>query len=160
MKKYIMHYLIIAILLPASVVFAQEKTNIAASWKIAVERSDTIILSTAESHTLALTQYKILSETVKEGTPFGQFTEGASYAVEDFVKGTGTSQGYNVVKYGDMVLVPKWSGEVKTSAPGEVTTEGTWNFVGGPLEGGGTYSGKFISPTEVVIEWEGEYSKK
>lgn len=160
MKKFILLCLAVGILLPTSVVFGQEKTKVVASWKVAVERSDSIILSAAENHTLSLTQYKIVSESVKEGTPFGQLVEGTIYAVDDLVKGTGTSHGYNVLRYGDIVLLPKWSGEVKTSAPGVMTSEGTWTFVGGPFEGQGTYSAKFTSQTEAIIEWEGEYRNK
>ena len=137
-----------------------KKFKVAATWKVSIIRSDTIILSEAEKHTLALTQYKILSETVNEGTSFGEFTEGTLNAAEDFIKGTGTSQGYNVLRYGDTVVLAKWSGEVKTSASGVITSKGTWMLTGGPFEGRGTYTGKFTSPNEVVIEWKGEYNKE
>lgn len=160
MKKFIVLCLLSAVLLPASVVLGQEKTRVAAAWKVAITRSDTIIISETGKHTLALAQYKILSETVNEGTSFGDFAEGTINAVEDFIKGTGTSHGYNVLGYGDTVVLAKWSGEVKTSASGVITSEGTWVLTGGPFEGGGTYTGKFTSPDDVVIEWKGEYNKK
>lgn len=160
MKKFIFILLAVSILLPSTVVLAQNETKISATWKIAVVRSDKINISGKENHTLALTEYKILSETVEDGTPFGQFKEGVIYGIEDLIQGTGSQEGYNKIKYGDMTLIPEWSGKVTTSPSGAVTSEGTWGFVGGPFVGGGTYSGRFISPKEAIIEWEGEYHKK
>jgi hypothetical protein len=97
---------------------------------------------------------------VKNGTSFGQFKEGVIYGIEDLVQGTGSQQGCNKIKYVDMILIPEWSGKITTLPSSVVTFDGTWGFVGGPFIGGGTYTGRFTSPTEAIIHWEGVYYKK
>jgi hypothetical protein len=88
-----------------------------------------------------------------------------SIEIADLTQGTGTHQGYiTFTKDGDST-VSRWSGKVTTVlGPDQkpVTTfQGTWVKARGTGRyerpaGRGTYRGRVTSPTELVIEWEGD----
>lgn len=101
-----------------------------------------------------------------------EYMDGAevtSLEIADLTQGTGTHQGYiTFAKNGDGG-VNRWKGRVSTtlSANGQpVTTfEGTWTKISGSgryegATGRGKYRGRVVSPTEYVIEWDGEISLK
>ena len=78
------------------------------------------------------------------------------------VEGRGSSQAYysNVDVDGDRDW-GKFGGTI-TASGDQITLEGTWKLDGGTgkfegIKGNGNYKGRMVSPTEVKIEWDGEY---
>jgi len=85
------------------------------------------------------------------------------WGTSDLQNGNGPQKGYwcNERTDGDR----DWGTfEGKVTASGQqVTMEGTFKFTGGTgkfkgITGGGTYKGHFPSATDVVDQWEGEYT--
>jgi hypothetical protein len=88
-----------------------------------------------------------------------------SIEIADLTRGSGSHQGYiTFSKDGDMG-VNRWNGRVSTTLSPDkqpiTTFEGTWTKTGGSgryegVTGSGRYKGRMVSPTEYVVEWEGE----
>jgi hypothetical protein len=85
------------------------------------------------------------------------------WGTADLVNGTGFQKGYwcNERAGGDRDW-GTFEGKITTSGQ-QVSMEGTFKFTGGTgkfkgLSGGGKYKGHFPSATEVVNNWEGEYT--
>lgn len=101
-----------------------------------------------------------------------EYMDGAeitSIEIADLTQGTGTHQGYiTFAKKGDGG-VNRWNGRVSTTMSANnqpVTTfEGTWTKISGSgryqgVTGRGRYRGRVVSPTEYVVEWDGEIDLK
>ncbi len=84
------------------------------------------------------------------------------WGIADLVAGSGAQRGYFVNDHADGDR-DCGTFEGKIAASGEqVTLEGTWEFTGGTgklqgLSGSGSYKGSMASPSEVDMEWTGEY---
>jgi hypothetical protein len=92
-----------------------------------------------------------------------------STAVCDLRQGNGTCSGYQtlVAKDGGSVTL-KYSELIQAiraldDQPEATTVRGTWVFLKGSgkyagIRGGGAYQGKYVSKTEVELEWSGEHN--
>jgi len=85
------------------------------------------------------------------------------WGTSDLQKGNGPQKGYwcNERASGDRDW-GTFEGKITTSGQ-QVTMEGTFKFTGGTgkfngITGGGKYKGHFPSTTDVVDQWEGEYT--
>ena len=144
---------------------AQEATKIAGTMKATYTKQDTINVGDIEGHKLALAESK--GNTVC--TSKHKFMDGAQVTnmfTSDLVKGNGPHKGYmEFVKNGDVAFA-QWKGNVTTTLSAEgspiTTFKGTYTYTKGTgrfenIQGNGTYKGEFISKTEYIVEWEGEY---
>ena len=84
------------------------------------------------------------------------------WGMADLTDGSGPQRGYfhNVHGDGDQDW-GSFDGKITTSGQ-QVTIEGIFQFTGGTgkfqrISGKGTYKGRMPSPTEVAVEWAGEY---
>ncbi len=84
------------------------------------------------------------------------------WGIGDLVAGSGPQRGYFVNDHADGDR--DWGtfdGKI-TGSGDQVTLEGKWTFTGGTgkfqgLSGSGSYKGRMPSPSEVAMEWKGEY---
>ncbi len=118
----------------------------------------------AEGHRFSISQ----AEGINVNTGLNAFMDGAqvnNISFADLVKGNGPYQGYiKLVKKDDAVNC-KWQGKITTMLNDGiplVTFEGTFSYINGSgafknIQGKGTFSGRFISKTIYIVEWEGEY---
>ena len=89
--------------------------------------------------------------------------------IADLTQGNGAHQGYvTFLKDGERT-VNRWNGKVTTTLSSDnqpVTTfEGTWTKIGGTgrydgVTGSGRYKGRMLSPTEFVVDWNGDLNLK
>jgi hypothetical protein len=95
--------------------------------------------------------------------------EVVNMAFSDLSKGNGPHQGYLILCQAADTVFCRWQGEVTTTLTAEekpVTTfQGAWYYIKGAgqyqnVQGRGTYNGKYVSQTEYVVDWEGEYFLK
>ena len=84
------------------------------------------------------------------------------WGMADLTNGSGSQRGYfhNVHSDGDQDW-GSFEGKITTSGE-QVTLEGMWQFTGGAgkfqgVTGSGPYKGRMTSPTELAMEWSGEY---
>jgi hypothetical protein len=84
------------------------------------------------------------------------------WATSDTVDGNGTQHGYFVNEHGDAGR-DTGSFEAKVATVGGQTTlEGKWQYTGGTgdfaeITGGGTFTSRMTSPTDLVCTWQGTY---
>jgi hypothetical protein len=84
------------------------------------------------------------------------------WGISDIVGGNGTQHGYFVDDHGAAGRdFGTFEGKV-TTADGQLTVEGNWKYTGGTgefsgLTGGGTFTTRMTSPTEVQATWQGAY---
>jgi hypothetical protein len=117
-------------------------------------------ISYQDNHILALVA---VAGPQKTADPLWQNVEIAYWGSSDLVNGSGPQSGYwcNHHANGDRDW-GTFEGKVITSGQ-QVTMQGTYKWTGGTgkfkgISGGGTYKGHFPSPTDVVNNWEGEYT--
>jgi hypothetical protein len=101
--------------------------------------------------------------TQKSTDPLWNGAKITYWGTADLVNGTGFQKGYwcNERAGGDRDW-GTFDGKITTSGQ-QVSMEGTFKFTGGTgkfkgLSGGGKYKGHFPSATEVVNNWDGEYT--
>jgi hypothetical protein len=89
--------------------------------------------------------------------------------IADLTQGNGQHQGYVTFAKDGETSVSRWNGRVTTTLSADkkpiTTFEGTWAKVGGTgryagVDGKGRYKGRMLSPTEYVVDWEGELGLK
>ena len=149
-----------------SISIAGEMTKI--SGKITASYTDEkkVEVGDVEGHEISFTT----SEGTNTNIGKNAFLDGATiinYSLGEMVKGTGQQHGYiKIMKEADGVIC-KWAHEVVTTFSEEgvpsIKFEGTFSYTKGMgkfagISGGGTFKGSFISKTEYVVGWEGEYS--
>jgi hypothetical protein len=84
------------------------------------------------------------------------------WGISDIVGGSGTQHGYFVDDHGAAGRdFGTFEGKV-TTVGGQLTVEGNWKYTGGTgefsgLTGGGTFTTRMTSPTEVQATWQGAY---
>ena len=117
-------------------------------------------------HSLAIGQGRGTNRNVGAGN----YMDGAEIRMiqtEDLIQGTGTAEGYTMFALVGDTTRQRFTGKVNTTlAPDkslQITFAGRWSESGGTgryrgLTGAGTYRGHFISPSEYMVEWEGELS--
>lgn len=113
-----------------------------------------------DNHALTLVE---VVEDQKSPDPLWNGAKITYWGTSDLVNGNGVQKGYwcDERANGDRDW-GTFEGKITTSGQ-EVSMEGTFKFTGGTgkfkgLSGGGKYKGHFPSATEVVNNWEGEYS--
>jgi hypothetical protein len=89
--------------------------------------------------------------------------------IADLTQGNGSHQGYVTFTKGADKSLNRWNGRITTtlSANNQPSTsfEGTWTKLSGTgryegVSGNGRYKGRMLSPTEFVVEWDGELTLK
>jgi hypothetical protein len=120
-----------------------------------------------EGHTLSIGQARGTNRSTGE-TGYMDGAQLRMIQTEDLTRGTGTAEGYSSLVSGADTAWLKSAGRVTTIASAEkgvlITFEGTWTVVKATGKyqgrtGSGTYRGRFISPIEYVVEWEGTLSE-
>lgn len=97
-----------------------------------------------------------------------EYMDGAAVTIletADLSQGNGPHQGYVTLAKDGETTRNRFSGHVTTKLTAEkqpiTTFEGTWTKIGGSgrydgVSGKGRYKGRMLSPTDYVIEWDGE----
>ncbi|MBM3324088.1 MAG: hypothetical protein FJY66_00305 [Calditrichaeota bacterium] len=163
MRLLICVALVVAInVMPSS---AQEKTKIAGKMTVASPERPTLDVGDTPGHQLVLAQAKGTNVSTGEH----KFMDGAevvNLSFGDLAQGNGPQQGYAILSQGADTVFCKWQGEVTTTLSAEkaraTSFQGAWFYTKGTgqyqnIEGRGIYKGKFVSETEYIAEWEGEY---
>jgi len=147
---------------------AQERTKIAGKMTLTQPVRQMLDIGDTPGHQLVMAEAKGMNLSTGEHK-FMDSTQAVNMAFDDLAQGNGPQQGYaRLWQKADTVFI-KWQGEVSTTLSAEktaVTTfQGAWFYTKGTgqlhnIQGRGTYKGKFISQTDYVVDWEGEYSIK
>jgi hypothetical protein len=120
-----------------------------------------------QGHTLSIGQARGTNRSTGE-TGYMDGAQLRMIQTEDLIRGTGTAEGYSSLVSGADTARLKSAGRVTTIASAEkgllITFEGTWTVVKATgryqgRTGSGTYRGRFISPIEYVVEWQGTLSE-
>lgn len=160
--------LLLILALAAATTTAQEKIKVAGTLTMAITQQEMMVVNEADNHVISLYAY----DGFNKGASTQAFMDGAqivNMGTSDLIKGMGSHQGYiRFTKGGDSILA-KWSGKITTVMSAEgipvISFEGTYAYMDGTgqyahIQGGGTYSGKYLSKTINSTDWEGEYSIK
>ena len=117
-------------------------------------------LSHEDNHALTLIE---VAGPQKSPDPLWEGARITYWGTSDLVNGSGSQCGYwcNEHPDGDRDW-GTFEGKITTSGQ-QVTMEGMWKYTGGTgrfkgISGGGKYKGYFPSATDVVNNWEGEYT--
>jgi hypothetical protein len=144
---------------------AQQKIKIAGKHTFAYTKQTTINVGDVEGHVIMLSEFEGFNVSTGENK-FMDGAQDAAMGFYDLVMGNGPHEGYGHMTLHDNVIFWKHQGKTSTtSSPGgkpATTFEGTFTFTNGKgkyenIQGNGTYSGKLITKTIFIIEWEGEY---
>jgi hypothetical protein len=153
--------LLAALLYPAP---SLERGQLSGTHRFSVVQSQQIESSDAPGHVLMLAQAKGSNQSAGPAG-FMDGAEIASASMADLVAGNGSNHGYDVQVSGGDTVFTKWTGVVTTVLSPEkiplTSLRGTWTKNRGTgryagIKGSGTYQGRFTSPTEYVVEWNGE----
>lgn len=135
-------------------------TKITGSFSRKIRGQASVVIAHEENHILSLVG---VAGPQKTSDPLFKNVEINDWGTNDLVNGRGPQSGYwcNNHANGDR----DWGTfEGKITASGrQVTMEGTYQWTGGTgklkgISGGGTYKGPFPSSSDVVNNWEGEYT--
>lgn len=134
-------------------------SNISGSFSAYVKAETTFFPADQENHQLQLAE---IHATQKSPDPNWNNSRLTYHGLADLVAGNGTQRGYfsNEHPDGDRDC-GTFEGKV-TMAANEAKLEGTFTFTSGTgkykgIRGGGNYSGRMVSPTEVQMSWTGSY---
>ena len=166
MARGLLACLVLASLLVASSLNAEEPTEVSGKITGEMIRQDSVAVDDAEGHSM----YLQVSEGTNSSTGEEEFLAGAlihNVAFADVVRGNGIHRGYiTFTKDGSSTFV-SWEGEVTTTLTSDSTLAtsfmGTFSFTRGTgqfenIRGGGTYTGSYTSAWGYVTEWQGQYS--
>jgi hypothetical protein len=147
---------------------AQEKIKIAGNLTLTYSQKEAMEVGDTEGHILRFTGATGTNISTAEHM-FMDNAHATTMSFADLTKGNGPQQGYlSLCQEADTVFA-KWQGEVTTTLSAEktpiITFQGIWFYTRGTgkfvtIAGKGTYKGKFISETEHLVDWEGEYLLK
>ena len=173
MKKLSLKQLIAAVMTITLVIFIGASVSVAGE-TIKVGGKITAVYTEKHEIEVGDVEGHIISFTTSEGTNTStgesQFLDGGqatNYSLGDMVKGNGPQHGYVKLMMGEDGAVSKWKHNVVTTFAEDGTPsiafEGKFTYSGGMgpfanISGGGEYRGAFVSKTEYVVEWHGEYS--
>ncbi len=141
-----------------------ERARLSGTHRFSVVQSEQIESSDAPGHALMLAQAKGSNQSPGP-SGFMDGAEIASASMADLVAGNGSNHGYDVQVSGGDTVFTQWTGAVTTVLSAEKTPltsfRGTWSKNRGTgryagIKGSGTYQGRYTSPTEYVVEWNGE----
>ncbi len=135
-------------------------TKITGSFSGRIRAQAAVTVSHEDNRALTLVE---VAGPQKSSDPLWQNVQITYWGTSDLVNGSGPQSGYwcNGHADGDRDW-GTFEGRITTSGQ-QVTMEGTWKYTGGSgkfkgISGGGKYKGHFPSATEVVNNWEGEYT--
>ncbi len=141
--------------------------KIAGTYSASYARQFGAEIGDVEGHTLSIGQ----ARGVNHSTGETDYMDGAQFRMiqtEDLTRGTGTAEGYSSLAKAADTSSLRSTGKVTTVVSAEkgvrISFEGTWTVVKATGKyqgktGSGTYRGRFISPVEYVVEWEGTLSE-
>jgi hypothetical protein len=135
-------------------------TKITGAFSGKIRGQASVAIAHDENHVLSLVG---VAGPQKTSDPLFQNVEISYWGTSDLLNGSGPQSGYWCNNHADGDR--NWGtfeGKVTTSGQ-KVSMEGTFKWTGGTgkfkgIRGGGTYKGYFPSPTDVVNNWEGEYT--
>ena len=144
---------------------AQQKIKVAGKHTLAYIKQNMINVGDTEDHIISLSEFEGSNVSTGEKKLMdGALDVGMTFA--DIVKGNGPHQGYGKMSLNGDVIFWKHQGKAVTILSPEgkpvTTIEGSYTWTKGVgkyenIQGSGTYKGKYISKTIVIVEWEGEY---
>lgn len=141
-------------------------SRIAGTFTARYEEQYPLPVPDAEGHALILGRVQGVNRSTGQ-TAYMDRGEVTSLEFGDLVQGNGAHQGYICMRQGADTVVSKWNGTVTTTLSPEKTPltsfTGTWTKIKGTgryqgATGKGTYKGRFTSPTEYTVDWQGEIS--
>lgn len=144
---------------------AQEKIKIAGKMTLTQPGGQATEIGDMPGHQLIFGQERGMNLSTGEHK-FLDSAEAVNMNFSDLTQGRGPQQGYLRISSGADTVFIKWQGEVTSTLSPEKTPiisyQGVWFYTRGTgqfhnIQGKGTYKGKFISETEHLVEWEGEY---
>ena len=166
MARALSSCLVLACVLVASSLYAEQPTKISGKITAEITRQDTVAVGDTEGHNMYLqVSDGTNSSTGEEGFMAGALIHNVAFA--DIVRGNGVHQGYVKFTKGGSSAFAGWEGKVTTTLTSDSTSvishEGTFSYIGGTgrfenIKGGGKYSGRYTSTGGYVTEWQGEYS--
>jgi hypothetical protein len=158
--------LVLIFIVGAAVSVAQDGTKVAGTITAAFTDRTDIEIGDMPGHIFSCAA----SEGTNKSTGENAFMDGAkamNYSAGDLVNGNGNQNGYVKMMMGDDGAIAKWEHTITTTM-GEgdqpmSTFKGTFTWTGGMgkyagIKGKGTFEGKFTSPTEYTVDWQGEYT--
>jgi hypothetical protein len=169
MSRFSLRWVALAGVVPATMLLAAMPSDVDVA-----RISGKLTMKYSQQHPLPLTDAAgpvlLANEAKGTNSNTGQtdYMNGAtvrSIEIADLTQGTGSHQGYITFSKDGDTTVDRWSGRVTTTLSADkqpVTSfEGTWTKVSGTgrfqgITGSGRYKGRMASPTEYVVEWEGE----
>ena len=169
MSRFSLRRVALAGVLPATMLLAARPSEVEVT-----RISGKLTMKYSQQHPLPLTDAAgpvlLANEAKGTNTNRGQtdYMNGAtvrSIEIADLTQGTGSHQGYITFSKAGDTAVDRWNGRVTTTLSADkqpVTTfEGTWTKVSGTgryqgITGNGRYKGRMVSPTEYVVEWDGQ----
>jgi len=166
MARALSSCLVLACVLVASNLYAEQPTKISGKITAEITRQDTVAVDDTEGHNM----YLQVSEGTNSGDGEEGFMAGAlvnNVAFADIVQGNGIHRGYVKFTKDGSSTFASWEGKVTTTPTSDSTSvishEGTFSYTGGTgqfknIKGGGKYRGKYTSTGGYVTEWQGEYS--
>jgi hypothetical protein len=140
---------------------AQEKVKVKDKRYWFTTKLEVINIDDTEGHIIQIMEQK--------GVDVGSGAIAFSRSFADLVKGNGTFQAYATVMIPDGASFSKAEGKITTtlSPAGKpiTTAEGTFSMIKGTgifegQQGSGTWKSKGIAEGIVVMDWEGEFTKK
>jgi hypothetical protein len=143
------------------------RIKIAGTYSASYARQFGVEIGDVEGHTLSIGQARGTNRSTGE-TAYMDGAQLRMIQTEDLIRGTGTAEGYSSLVTGADTARLKSAGRVTTVASAEkgvvISFEGSWTVekATGKYQGrtgSGTYRGRFISPIEYVVEWEGTLSE-
>ena len=165
LSKVLFINFVLILALGATTSLAQQKIKVSGKHTLAYTPGITINFGDTEDHIIILSEFEGANvSTGKEKFMDGALDVGMTFS--DLVKGNGPHQGYGKMSLNGDVIFWKHQGKAATTLSPEgkpvTTVEGTWTWTKGAgkyenIQGSGTYKGKYISKTIVIVEWEGEY---
>ncbi len=165
LSKVLFINLVLIFVLGVATLPAQQKIKVSGKHTLAYTPGVTINVGDTEDHIISLMEFEGTNvSTGKDKFMDGALDVGMTFA--DLVKGSGPHKGYGKMSLNGDAIFWKHQGKAATTLSPEAkpvtTIEGSFTWIKGTgkyenIQGSGTYKGKYISKTIVIVEWEGEY---
>jgi hypothetical protein len=169
MSRFSLRWATLAGVVPATMLLAAmpsdtEVTRISGKFSMKYSQQHPLPLADAAGPVLLANEAK----GTNSNTGQTDYMDGAtvrSIEIADLTQGTGSHQGYITFSKGGDTAVDRWNGRVTTTLSADkqpiTTFEGTWTKVNGTgryqgVTGSGRYKGRMVSPTEYIVEWDGQ----
>lgn len=147
----------VGIALDSVPVAAEERMQVSFQVRCTFGKPSELKIGDVEGHSIAVVENKCVNKSIGK-LDFLDQGEGTLQAMRDYVKGTGSNQGYMTLSKGGDTVIMRFTGTTVTTptAEGSETRfSGDWVFVSGTGQyqsiksGSGIWSGRRVSATEL-----------